>query len=84
MMVTDCNCHGIGGVVGTWDLFQAQQDAYHLLHLRLVGSSISNDRLFDRLRFVFEHREVCFGGGQQHHAARLPHSQRRRDVAAEE
>ena len=65
---------------GDGDRRQAQQQLHHLLHLRLLGAAVSDDRALDLRRRVLEHRQAGFDRGEHCHAARMSELQRAADV----
>ena len=66
---------GDGGCV------EPEQQLDHLLHLRLLGAAVADDRTLDLGRRVLDDRQAGLGGGEQRDAARVPELERAAHVA---
>ena len=74
--VADGDRQRVGGVVRRRHRGQPEQQLDHLLHLRLVGAAVADDRALDLGRRVLEDRHAGLDRRQHRDAARVPELQR--------
>ena len=60
---------------------EPQQQLHHLLHLRLLGAAVADDRELDLGRRVFDDRQPGLNGREHGDAARVPQHERASHVA---
>ena len=65
---------------GRGSVGHAQDHLDHPLDLLLVGAAVAGDRDLDLVRAVLEDGQAVLGRGEQDHAARLAHRERRLHV----
>lgn len=81
--LADSDTEGVGGVVGSWDIVEVQEDANHLLYLFLRGLAVPNHGLLDFRGAEFANRAPRLGGSEGQDAACLGYGYSTRDVLRE-
>ncbi len=84
LQVTERDSQSIRRIVRLWNAGQAEQQAYHLLHLPFTSTPVTTYGLFDLRRGVFGDGQAALPAQKEDYATGLPHRERRRDVPGEE